>query len=117
MTGHDEMGATLPDGEVAVHAHNIYLQVAYDHGIGVGILFVIFGVASFGCAVVFYIKKKETIAYAALPMIVILSFAVAGMVEWIFHLSSPSGLVLMLVLAPLLYKESFESDNKNEKAL
>lgn len=50
-------------------------------------------------------------------MIVILSFAVAGMVEWIFHLSSPSGLILMLVLAPLLYKESFESDNKNEKAL
>ena len=55
------MGATLPDGEVAVHAHNIYLQVAYDHGIGVGILFVIFGAVSFVCAVVFYIKKKETL--------------------------------------------------------
>ena len=108
MTGHDEMGATLPDGEIAVHAHNIYLQVAYDHGIGVGILFVIFGVASFVCAVVFYMKKKETVACAALPMVVILSFAIAGMVEWIFHLSSPGGLVLMLVLTPLLYKESYE---------
>lgn len=106
MTGHDEMGAVLPDGEVAVHAHNIYLQVAYDHGIGVGILFVIFGAASFVCALVFYVRKKETIACAALPMIVILSFAIAGMVEWIFHLSSPGGLVLMLVLAPLLYKEN-----------
>ena len=106
MTGHDEMGAVLPDGEIAVHAHNIYLQVAYDHGIGVGILFVIFGAVSFVCAVVFYIKEKETIACAALPMIVILSFAIAGMVEWIFHLSSPGGLVLMLVLAPLLYKEN-----------
>ena len=52
-------------------------------------------------------KKKETVACAALPMIVILSFAIAGMVEWIFHLSSPGGLVLMLVLAPLLYKESY----------
>ena len=39
------------------------------------------------------------------PMVVIFSFAIAGMVEWIFHLSSPSGFVLMLVLAPLLYKE------------
>lgn len=116
MTGHDEMGATLADGEIAVHAHNIYLQVAYDHGIGVGILFVIFGVVSFGCAVVFYQRRKEQTIAAALPMIVILSFGVAGMVEWIFHLSSPTGFVLMLVLAPLCYKESYESDRKNEKA-
>ena len=105
MTGHDEMGAVLPDGEIAVHAHNIYLQVAYDHGIGVGILFVIFGAVSLVYAVIFYVKKKDTITGAALPMVVIFSFAIAGMVEWIFHLSSPSGLVLMLVLAPLLYKE------------
>ena len=105
MTGHDEMGAVLPDGEIAVHAHNIYLQVAYDHGIGVGILFVIFGAVSLVYAVIFYVKKKDTITGAALPMVVIFSFAIAGMVEWIFHLSSPSGFVLMLVLAPLLYKE------------
>lgn len=116
MTGHDEMGATLQDGEIAVHAHNIYLQVAYDHGIGIGILFVIFGAVSFICAAVFYRHKKERMAFAALPMIVILSFGVAGMVEWIFHLSNPTGFVLMLVLAPLCYKESYESDRKNEKA-
>lgn len=115
-TGHADMGAVLPDGEVAVHAHNIYLQVAYDHGIGVGILFVIFGGVSFVCAVLFYYRRKEQMRYAALPMIVILSFAVAGMVEWIFHLSSPSAFVLMMVLAPLCYKESYESDKKNEKA-
>ena len=105
MTGHDEMGAVLPDGEIAVHAHNIYLQVAYDHGIGVGILFVIFGAVSLVYAVIFYVKKKDMITGAALPMVVIFSFAIAGMVEWIFHLSSPSGFVLMLVLTPLLYKE------------
>ena len=105
MTGHDEMGAVLPDGEIAVHAHNIYLQVAYDHGIGVGILFVIFGAVSLVYAVIFYVKKKDMITGAALPMVVIFSFAIAGMVEWIFHLSSPSSFVLMLVLAPLLYKE------------
>ncbi len=117
LTGHDEMGATLPDGEIAVHAHNIYLQVAYDHGIVVGIVFVVFGVACFISAVIFYRKKKEEIAFAALPMIVILAFAIAGMVEWIFHLSSPSGFVLMMVIAPLFYKESYESDRKDEKAI
>ena len=117
IMGHDEMGATLPDGEIAVHAHNIYLQVSYDHGIVVGIVFVIFGVACFIGAVLFYQRKKDEIAFAALPMIVILAFATAGMVEWIFHLSNPSGFVLMLVLAPLFYKESYESDRKDEKAI
>ena len=36
LAGHDDMGAVLPNGELAVHAHNIYLQVAYDHGLIVG---------------------------------------------------------------------------------
>lgn len=115
-TGHDTMGATLPDGEIAAHAHNIYLQVAYDHGVGVGILFVIFGAVSFVMAVVYY-KRHLGVAYAALPFVVILAFAVAGMVEWIFHLSSPCTLVLMMVLAPLLYKDDSKVEGKNEKAV
>ena len=35
-----------------------------------------------------------------------ISFAVAGTVEWIFHLSNPCTLVLMMVIAPLLYKDN-----------
>ena len=30
------MGIMEPDGNYIVHAHNIYLQAAYDHGIYVG---------------------------------------------------------------------------------
>ena len=43
LAGHDDMGAILPDGSLAVHAHNIYLQVAYDHGLAVGAVFVLVG--------------------------------------------------------------------------
>ena len=36
----------------------------------------------------------------------------AGMVEWVFHLSHPCGLILMLVLAPLVFGgEQEEKEN------
>lgn len=104
MTGHTEMGAVLKNGEIATHAHNIYLQVAYDHGIFVGVVFVLFGMVTFVRACLYYHKKKETITYAALPAAVIVTVAIAGIVEWIFHLSNPCGFLLMLVITPLVFK-------------
>lgn len=105
MTGHTEMGAVLQNGEIATHAHNIYLQVAYDHGIIVGIVFVLVGIATFVMSCLYYHGKKGRITYAALPAVVTVAVAVAGMVEWIFHLSNPCGFVLMLVITPLLFKD------------
>ncbi len=103
-TGHEEMGAVLQNGEIATHAHNIYLQVAYDHGIFVGILFIAVGIATFGASCLYYHRKKDKITYAALPLVVTAAVAVAGMVEWIFHLSNPCGLLLMLVVTPLVFE-------------
>lgn len=103
-TGHEEMGALLQNGEIATHAHNIYLQVAYDHGIFVGILFILVGITTFGASCLYYHKKKDKITYAALPLVVTVAVAVAGMVEWIFHLSNPCGLLLMLVITPLVFE-------------
>lgn len=105
MTGHEEMGAILKDGAVATHAHNIYLQAAYDHGIPVGILFVLVGVGTFIVSLLYYNRKKDKITYAAMPVVVTVAVAVAGMVEWIFHLCNPCGFVLMLVITPLLFKD------------
>lgn len=104
MTGHEEMGAILKDGSVATHAHNIYLQAAYDHGIPVGILFVLVGLGTFIASLLYYDRKRDKITYAALPVVVTVAVAVAGMVEWIFHLCNPCGFVLMLVITPLLFK-------------
>lgn len=105
MTGHEEMGALLQDGSIATHAHNIYLQVAYDHGIPVGILFVLVGLGTFIKACIYYNRKKDKINYAAMPAVVTISIAAAGMVEWIFHLSHPCGLILMMVISPLVFCE------------
>lgn len=105
MKGHAEMGAVLPDGAIATHAHDVYLQVAYDHGIPTGILFVLVGLLTWIRAFVYYKRRKNKTTYAALPIVVTTAVAAAGVVEWIFHLSNPCGLVLMLVITPLVFHE------------
>lgn len=102
MTGHDDMGITLPNGSLIVHAHNIYLQTAYDHGIPVGIVFVLFGVGTLVQAVIYFVRRKNDRSCAALPLALLLSFAVAGLTEWIFHPCYPIAFCLLLSLAPLL---------------
>lgn len=102
MTGHDEMGITLPDGTFIVHAHNIYLQVMHDHGIPVGIVFIVFGFCTLIQAVSYYKRRKEDRPCSILPLALLISFAVAGLTEWIFHPCYPITFSLLLTLAPLL---------------
>ncbi len=114
LAGHDDMGAVLPDGSLAVHAHNIYLQVAYDHGIIVGVAFVLVGAATFVQSCIYYKRKKNKVLCAAMPAAVLTAFAMAGLVEWIFHLCNPAGFILLLVLAPLLF-DMGEKDNERAR--
>ena len=101
--GHDEMGIMKPDGNYIVHAHNIYLQVAYDHGIYVGIVFILFGIGTLVQAVIYYYKHKEDRVCAALPLAILILFAIAGLTEWLFHPCDPIAYCLLMTMAPLLF--------------
>ena len=100
--GHEDMGIMEPDGNYVVHAHNIYLQTAYDHGIYVGLAFILLGAGTLVQAAVYYHKRKGDRVCAALPLALLILFAVAGLTEWIFHPCSPIACCLLLTLAPLL---------------
>lgn len=102
MTGHDDMGVLLPDGSMSAHAHNIYLQVAYDHGIPVGIIFVLFGLCTLIQAALYYKNRKEDRPCSILPLALLISFAAAGLTEWVFHPCNPITFCLLAALAPLL---------------
>ena len=110
LTGHDGMGVELVDGSLSVHAHNTYLQVIHDHGLITGLCYLLVGAVSllqmFRYAYA-HLKGKddgreEADAYAALPLAIFLAFAVAGLVEWLFHPCNPLGFSTMAVLTPLL---------------
>lgn len=103
MTGHEDMGITEADGNFLVHAHNIYLQVAYDHGIFVGIVFILLGAGTFAQALVYYRRRRDDTVCAALPLALLILFAVAGLSEWIFHPCCPIAYCLLMTLAPLLF--------------
>ena len=110
MTGHDEMGITLPDGTVINgHAHNIYLQTIHDFGIPVGIVFILFGFCTLVQAAVYQKRRKEDRACSTLPLALLLLFGVAGLTEWIFHPCHPVVFSLLASLSPLLSDMGFAS--------
>lgn len=102
LTGHEEMGVVLPDGSISVHAHNTYLQVIHDHGLITGAVYLLLGVVSICLMFVFAVKKIREDAWAILPLAVFIGFAVASLVEWLFHPCNPMGFSMMVIFAPLL---------------
>lgn len=108
--GHDDMGVMEPDGNYLAHAHNIYLQVAYDHGIFVGGVFLLLGIGTLVQAAVYYRRHREDRECALFPLALLLLFAVAGLTEWIFHPCCPIAYCLLLVMAPLLVDSRCDSE-------
>lgn len=108
LTGHEDMQIVFPDGSVPAHAHNTFLQVIHDHGLITGIPFIVFGILSFFISIWRSCKfkyEKEEDYFELLPVAVILAFAAASMVEWIFHYGNPFGLAMFIVIIPLLFKK------------
>ena len=112
--GHDKMGFAFPDGSISAHAHNTYLQVAYDHGIITGAVFGLFGIFTFLLGAFRYKREKENYPYLVLIPAITIAFGAAGMVEWIYHLCNLFGFSLMVVIAPLLFKPGKPNINGEE---
>lgn len=105
LLGHDEMGVELPNGEISVHAHNVYLQVAHDHGIVGGVLFIIMLVTALVSSIRLYKKNRTTEPLSLMVFAITMSFMSAGISEWVFQFCNPMTLALMLAFAPLTCRE------------
>lgn len=103
LVGHEEMGVVLPSGETAVHAHNVFIQTAYDCGIPTGIVFTVVLVLLFVFSLRFWMREKDKNRCAMMPALLLGGFLVIGMVEWIFHFSNPFTIVVLFGIAPILF--------------
>lgn len=109
--GHEDMGVPLENGEISSHAHNTFLQVAHDHGWITGIIFLVFGIytlflAIYRYKVYWHKQEREEQPWMVLTIAVVIAFGAAGMVEWIYHICNPFGYALMVVITPLLFRET-----------
>lgn len=104
MIGHESSSAVADNGEVLVHAHNSYLQVAFDFGIGLGIIFLIVCLVTFIRSCVSVSKSGQNDKYSYLMPLVVVGFGVASLFEWLYHIANPLGLVFLLMFAPLMMK-------------
>ena len=109
--GHDEMGVPLPNGEIAIHAHNTFLQVMHDHGLVFGIYFIVYMLYVFAMSIKRALKYKD--GYEMLLPVLMSGFCVASMVEWILHLCNPFGFALFLSMMPLILVEKGLDNEKS----
>ncbi len=110
--GHKDVGIDLPNGKKAVHAHNAFLQTAYDFGIGTGIYFIIFCLIA-GIRTIIYYKNCGKNVYGAVPVAVMGIFAVCGMVEWVVIPYIPTGFAFFFMAALMVpsLKEDYGEEN------
>ncbi|MCI6629861.1 MAG: O-antigen ligase family protein, partial [Lachnospiraceae bacterium] len=107
LTGHDSMIVeNAPEGIILYHAHNSYMQVAYDHGVPVGILFILVVTGGLIYSIIYYKKQYKKVNFAIFPAVVIVSFMIGGLTEWIFHPSIPIGFAFLIALTPLVSAQS-----------
>ena len=103
--GHPKMAPVNEDGEDYAHAHNSYLQVAYNFGLIAGILFLAICALSLWRSIcLFYTQGKKYSIYLV-PFSLVVVFGFVSLTEWAFHPCIPAGFCF-LVLQVLLVKAS-----------
>ena len=95
--GHPKMSPVNSEGEEYAHAHNSYLQVAYNFGIIAGAIFLIIcALALWSSIKLFYTKGDKYNSYL-LPFSLIVAFGFISLTEWAFHPCIPAGFSFLVV--------------------
>ncbi|MBO4457985.1 MAG: hypothetical protein J5802_09715 [Butyrivibrio sp.] len=101
MTGHEDQ-PTWPSGEYLYHAHSSYIQMAYDYGIPVGIMFLLFIIGSIVFGLIYYRKNEKMQPLALMPFAIVCGVMVAGMTESVFQFAYIMTPVMMFAIFPLM---------------
>ncbi len=95
--GHETVSLMTEDGKETGHAHDVFLQVAHDFGIGAGIYFLVFCVFAGIRSIFYYLRHKEE-STALVPLGILAVFGVCGLVEWVYLPYIPTGFAFYFAL-------------------
>jgi hypothetical protein len=98
--GHAKMG--LESGEDYAHAHNSYLQVAYNFGIIAGVVFIGICVMSLWRAAKLVKTQGRKYGIYFVPFALIVVFGFVSLTEWAFHPCIPAGFCFLLLQVILI---------------
>lgn len=113
--GHETVSLMTEDGKETGHAHDVFLQVAHDFGIGAGIYFILFCVFA-GIRSIFYYLHHRDESTALVPLGILAVFGVCGLVEWVYLPYIPTGFAFFFALVLLVPAWGKERDTKKGKA-
>ena len=104
FAGHETVELPKEIGISAGHAHNVYLQTAYDFGIITGIGFLAFCIFMGIRSLIYYVRHREE-EMSILPILLLGVYGVCGMAEWVYLPCIPTGFAFFLVMVMMIPKE------------
>lgn len=103
LRGHEKM-ALETESYSHAHAHNSYIQVAYDFGLIAGIAFLILCAVTLWKAVMLAVHYGKNYSIYFVPFSLIIVFGFTSLTEWAFHPCIPAGFAFLFVHMLLMQK-------------
>lgn len=112
--GHEKMALVNEEGKEHVHAHNSYLQVAYNFGMIAGVVFLAICAISLWYSVRLAMTQGEQFGIYIVPFALVVVFGLISVTEWAFHPCIPAGFSFLL-MQPLFIGKRLSPDAKPPK--
>lgn len=111
IDGHPKMGPLNEKGEEYAHAHNSYLQVAYNFGMIAGVMFLALCALTLWRSVRLFMEYGKKYNIFLVPFAQVIVFGFVSLTEWAFHPCIPAGFSFLMMLVVLIHKDV--SENKS----
>lgn len=103
LGGHEKM-ALEKEEYSHTHAHNSYIQVAYDFGMIAGIAFLVLCALTLWKAIMLAFQYGKNYSIYFVPFSLIVVFGFISLTEWAFHPCIPAGFAFLFVQMLLMQK-------------
>ncbi len=100
--GHPLMGPVDKNGNDHAHAHNSYLQVAYNFGLAAGIVFLVLCAMTLWRSIQFALAYGKKYSIVFVPFVLIVVFGFVSLTEWAYHPCIPAGFCFILMQAVMM---------------